>query len=279
MSARSRIASWAGDHPDLAEGGAGLLAGTAVVAISLVQWGLTDEGWTRGLTLGVAMAVVVAIAVRRDRRRQEARRRAAADQRLQLARDLHDAVASQVSLIGIQAAAGRRVLGGEPERAAEALEAIEVAARTANLDLRQMLGALRADAGTTGALPGLDRLPALVKELRRAGLTVEVVGLHGVQRLPQAQDAAAYRIIQEALANALEHAGRVRASVALSKIEGMLRIVVENEAGRPSTIHSGTGLGVAGMRERAEQLGGRLEAARQPDGTFVVEATLPVART
>lgn len=278
MSARSSIASWARDHADLTEGGAGLVAGTIVVAVSLVQWGLTDEAWTRGLTLGVAMAFVVATAVRRDRRTQEARRRATAEERLQLARDLHDAVASQVSLIGIQAAAGRRVVGDQPERAAEALEAIEVAARTANLDLRQMLGALRADAGPTGAVPGLDRLPALVMELRRAGLTVEVVGLDGVQRLPPAQDAAAYRIIQEALANALEHAGRVRATVALVQIEGMLRIIVENEPGKPTGTHSGTGLGVPGMRERAEELGGRLETARQPDGTFVVQATLPVSR-
>jgi signal transduction histidine kinase len=278
MSARSRIVSWARDHPDLTEGGAGFLAGIAVLVLSFVQWGLTGDGWTRGLTLGVAIGLIVGFTIRRDRRRREARERAAAEQRLQLARDLHDAVASQVSIIGIQAAAGRRILAQQPHRAAEALEVIEAAARTANLDLRQMLGALRADQGSAPSSPGLAGLPTLVLDLHRAGLTVDVVGLDGVPPLPQAHDAAAYRIIQEALANALAHAGGVRTSVVLSHVEGMLRIVVENEAGRPTGVHRGTGLGVPGMRERAEQLGGRLEAARQPDGAFVVEAMLPVAR-
>ncbi len=121
------------------------------------------------------------------------------DNELQLARDLHDAVASQVSIIGIHAAAGRRVLADQPSRAAEALESIEAAARTANADLRRMLAALRAEVDPKHpASPGLARLPDLVAEFRAAGLTVDVVGLDAIPALSQGLDTAAYRIIQEA---------------------------------------------------------------------------------
>ena len=85
--------------------------------------------------------------------------------------------------------------------------------------------------------------------------------------------------MQESLANALAHAGAVRASVALVEANGMLRITVSNEGGTPTAAHLGTGFGLAGMRERAERLGGQLEASQQPDGTFVVEATMPVPRS
>ena len=153
---------------------------------------------------------------------------------------------------------------------------IEVAARTANVDLREMLGALRADSSPSAGRSGLADVPALASQLRRAGLTVSVVGLEAIPALPPALDAAAYRIVQESLANALAHAGAVRASVAVVEAEGVLRITVSNEAGTPAAAHLGTGFGLAGMRERAERLGGQLEASRQPDGTFVVEATMPV---
>jgi signal transduction histidine kinase len=274
-----RAAAWARAHPDVVEGGAGLLAGTAVLALSLLQWGTTDGGWTRGVTLGLALGLVVSYSVRRERRQRESRDRAAADLRLQLARDLHDAVASQVALIGVQAAAARRVLASQPERAGEALAVIEVAARTANVDLREMLGALRADPSAPAGRSGLADVPALAAQLRRAGLRVSVVGLEAIPTLPPALDAAAYRIVQESLANALAHAGAVRASVALVEAEGVLRITVSNEAGTPAAAHLGSGFGLTGMRERAERLGGQLEASRQPDGTFVVEATMPVSRS
>jgi signal transduction histidine kinase len=278
MTAGSRAAAWSRAHPELVEGGAGLLAGIAVLAISLLQWGATNDGWTRGLTLGVAMGLVVTFSVRRGRRQREARERAAADLRLQLARDLHDAVASQVAIIGIQAAAARRVLPSQPERAGEALEVIEVAARAANADLREMLAALRADTAAPAGTSGLADVPALASHLRRAGLMVRVVGLEAIPALPPALDGAAYRIVQESLANALAHGGAVRASVTLMKADGVLRITVSNEAGTPTAAHPGMGFGLAGMRERAERFGGRLDASQQPDGVFVVEASMPVPR-
>ena len=277
MAIEPSIRDWARHHPDLAEFGAGVVVALIVLAVSVLQWGSGAEGWTRGLTLGLTLGIVVALAVRRGRRQEEARERAASEQRLQLARDLHDAVASQVSIIGIQAAAGRRVLADQPSRAAEALESIEAAARTANADLRRMLAALRAEVDPKHAAPpGLARLPDLVAEFRAAGLTVDVVGLDPIPALSQGLDAAAYRIIQEALANALAHAGAVRASVALSIEDGMLRIVVENDPGVPALTHRGSGLGLAGMRERAELFGGRLEAGPSARDGFVVEATMPV---
>lgn len=276
MTARSTAAAWARAHPEPVEGGAGLLACTAVLALSLLQWGATDDGWTRGLTLGIAVGLVVTYSVRRERQQRVARERAAADMRLQLARDLHDAVASQVSIIGIQAAAARRVLASQPEQAGEALGVIEVAARTANLDLRAMLDALRANPAASSGTSGLADVPALASEFRRAGLIVTVTGLETIPALPPAVDAATNRIVQECLANALAHAGTVRAAVAMIEADGVFQIRVSNEAGAPTEIHVGTGLGLPGMRERVERLGGTLEASRQPDGTFMVEATMPV---
>ena len=275
MTARSRAAAWSEAHPDLVDGGVGLLAGTAVLALALLQWGATDDGWTRGVTLGVALGLVVTYSVRRNRRQRESRERAAADLRLQLARELHDAVASQVAIIGIQAAAARRVLPLQPERAGEALEVIEVAARSANADLRGMLAALRTDSAAPAGTSRLADVPALAAHLRRAGLIVSVSGLESIPALTAALDGAAFRIVQESLANALVHAGAVRASVAVAEADGVLRITVSNEAGTAAA-HSGMGFGLTSMRERAERFGGRLDAARQPDGMFVVEATLPV---
>ena len=144
MADGTGLRAWARRHSELLDLGAGVAAALAILAVSLIQWGITDTGWTRGVSLGATLGLVVALAVRRGRLRDEQRARAAAEQRLQLARELHDAVASQVSIIGIQAAAGRRVLEREPAAAARSLEAIEAAARTANGDLRRMLGTLRA---------------------------------------------------------------------------------------------------------------------------------------
>jgi signal transduction histidine kinase len=270
-------ATWVRTHQDIVEGGAGLLAGTAVLAVSLLQWGATDDGWTRGVTLGVAVGIIVAYSVRRDRRMRESRDRAATDLRLQLARDLHDAVASQVAIIGIQAAAASRVLDAQPARVADALATIEVAARTANLDLRGMLTALRTEPGSRPATSGLADLPALIETFRRAGLVVRVVGLETVPMIEPAVDAAAYRIVQESLGNALAHAGRVPATVTFTHADGTVRIRVVNAAGTPTDRYLGTGLGLVGMRERAERLGGTLRASGAPDGSFVVEGTIPVA--
>ena len=157
------------------------------------------------------------------------------EQRLQLARELHDAVAGQVAVVGIQAAAARRVLATQPDEAAAALERIEIASRTAVEDLRRMLVTLRE--GSTaphGAAPGLAQLDDLSAELRRAGLTVTVTrtGMSGPD-LPQAVDQAAYRIVQEALTNALKHGGADTARVDLVRSADELEIRVTNPLAGP----------------------------------------------
>ena len=206
MSARSTAARWARAHPDLVEGGAGFAAGAAVLAVSLLQWGLTEDGWTRGITLGFATGLVVGYAVRRDRRLRESRERAAAEQRLELARDLHDAVANQVAIIGVQAAAGRRVLATHPDRAEQALETIELAARAANLNLRAMLGALRADASRASGSRGLADLQALATEFQRSGLSVRVT----VARLTEPASGTGRRRVPDHPGVPVERAGPCR---------------------------------------------------------------------
>jgi signal transduction histidine kinase len=265
MATGSRIPPWARRHSDLIDIGAGVAAGFAVLGLALLQWGMTDAGWTRGVTLGATLGVVVALAVRRDRLRSAARERAEAEERLQLARELHDAVASQVSIIGIQAAAARRLLGSQPRQADGALGAIETAARSANADLRRMLATLRLGGQTTSA-PGLGDLDALADEYRALGLKVELDASNAARSVPAPLDTVAYRIVQEALANVLAHAGHVHTSVQASVDGDVLRLIVANEAGRPASVHRGSGLGLRGIRERAQLNRGTVEAGRRPDG-------------
>jgi signal transduction histidine kinase len=248
--------------------------------LALVQWGVTDQGWVRGISLGVAMGLVVSVGYRRSRRLEERRQRAIADQRLWLSRELHDAVASQVSIIGIQAAAARRVLRERPDEAALALERIEAAARTANTDLRRMLEGLRNREGGSVqsglGRPTLHELPALAQQFEAAGLRVRLTGTGQLPALSSAVDEAAHRIIQEALANSLVHAGSAVTDVNVASRDGLLCITVANRLGRPHLSHVGSGMGIGGMRERAELLGGTLTAAPTIDRRFTVEAILPV---
>ena len=277
MPTGSWIPSWARRHADVLDIAAGVVVFVGVLVVALLQWGVTDEGWTRGITLGAGLGLVVAIAVRRDRLRSVARERADDEQRLQLARELHDSVASQVSIIGIQAAAARRVLPTDPSSVAGSLEAIELAARAANADLRRMLRTLRAGASTVPA-PGLRDLPALVGDYRTQGLDVELRAAKVPSDLAPGVDAIAYRIVQEALANVLAHAGRVRASVDVSASGDVLRLTVVNAPGRPASTHQGSGLGLQGMRERAELYGGTIDVGPRDNGEFVVDASIPIRR-
>ena len=146
-----RLAAWRGSNPAVAEVAVGVGAGALVLVVALWQWGTTGDALLRGLTLGLWLGLVVWLVARRRRAVEErALARAEADRaalRLELARELHDTLAGEVAAIGIQAAAGRRVLATRPAEAAAALERIEVASRAANADLRRMLEALRSDDG------------------------------------------------------------------------------------------------------------------------------------
>jgi signal transduction histidine kinase len=274
-------------HPNLAELGLGVGVGLTVLLVSLSQTGLTDAGLVQALSLGIPFAVYSSWRYRRRRQREELRERRLLEQRLELARELHDAVASQVTVVGIQAAAARRVIETRPVEAAEALERIEVASRTAVADLRRMLLALREGSEISGAIvsvePGLADLDGLVAGARAAGVAVEVTrsGFGSGSNaeavgLPRALDQTAYRIIQEALTNAVRHGAPGQASVEIRRNAGQLELRIRNRL-RAGARRPEPGFGVRGMLERASLLDGRLTAGPTSDGDWLVETSLPIA--
>jgi signal transduction histidine kinase len=271
-------------RPVAFEVGTGIAAGVLVLVVSLTQWGTDWDSLFRGLSLGAWLGVVVWFATRRRRVEEERATRAVGEQRLQLARELHDTVAGQVSVIGIQAAAARRVLTSRPDDAAVALERIESAARAANADLRRMLDALRSGDPAVGpaAEPGLGALEELVAGTPggqgRVALTIEP-GTLPVSDV--AVDRAAYRIVQEALTNVGRHAGDVPISVDVRRDGGVLVLTVINGPGAAGSQGAsgrgeGAGLGLVGVRERAALLGGSADGRATPDGGFAVHARLPL---
>lgn len=203
--------------------------------------------------------------------------RAVADERSRIARELHDVVAHRVSLMTVQAGAAKTVASDDPDKAHEAMEAVEQAGRQALGELRHLLGVLRpdADGGQLGPQPGIADIPQLVEQVRDAGLVVQLA-MDGLPReIPSRVGLSVYRIAQEALTNVIKHAGPdARARVLLSG--GQRDIVLEvTDTGSSSTVLPGSGHGIAGMRERAMLLGGHLEAGPTPNGGFQVVARLP----
>ena len=234
MARLRSLAILARRHPDAVEWALGAAAALAVVGVSLSQWGWTEAGLSRGVSLGLPTGLLTVWVYRRRRRRDEIREQAQIEGRLGLARELHDAVAGQVAMMGIQAAAARRVLAVRPDDAATALERIEDASRAAVGDLRRMLDTLRGGtpASTSPATPGLAGLGELVAEMERAGLIVDsrIEATDG-RALPAALDHAAYRIVQELLTNALKH-GAGTAQVQVRRGASDLEIL-RHQSGRP----------------------------------------------
>jgi len=207
-------------------------------------------------------------------------RQAITIERLRIARELHDAVAHHVSLMGVQAAAARAVLDSRPEQAREQLEALEASSRAAVSELYQLLGTLRdeeADSLVTASL-GLDALPALVEDSVAAGLRVTLEEVGEPSPVPALVGLNLYRIAQESLTNVLKHAGPgTRARVHLRYGERMLELEVADDGlGRPGPRQRSGGLGLLGMRERAASLGGVFEAAARADSGWVVRVTVPL---
>lgn len=201
---------------------------------------------------------------------------AVAVERGRIARELHDVIAHNVSMIVVQAGAAARVLEGSQPHVRDALEAIESTGRATVDEMRRLLGVLR-EAGGDAALspqPGLGDLDRLVANVRSAGLPVEF-SVEGVpMELPAALDLTAYRIAQEALTNALKHAGPARAELRLRYAPGAVEIEVRDD-GVGGADTGGTGHGLVGMRERASLWGGRLDAGGSTGG-WVVTAWLPI---
>ena len=238
-------------------------------------WGLGR--WLRHRRGEHAALVAHNSALERDR--EEASRAAVAYERARIARELHDLVAHSMAVIVLQAQASQRVLPGDVAAAQRSLAAIESVGRAGMDELRRLLDVLlvETEGVEPGARPSLDQLDDLVDQVRSAGLevTVDVDGTPGP--LPPGLDLSAYRIVQEALTNALKHGGRSRTSVRVGYGAETLTIRVSNPAAQaPAVQDQRIGHGLISMRERAALYGGELEAGRGPEGDFVVHATLPL---
>lgn len=267
-----------------------LWAGHVLVAHWLYRWlppsGGSPSGWGQE---GVVAAWVVAIAAvaelvhtRREQwareraERAQAARRRADEERLRIARELHDVLAHSISVINVQAGVGLALLDSDPEQARTALTTIKDTSKEALGEVRQVLDTLRAPGDAPRApAPGLDRLPELVRQAASAGLTVDVEGRP--PRLPPGTDLAAFRIVQEALTNVVRHSGSRHARVRLEHGGGTtLRLRIDDDGPATGAAAGGSGNGLAGMRERAAALGGTIEAGPRADGGFRVLAELPL---
>jgi len=202
------------------------------------------------------------------------------EERKRIARELHDVVAHDVSVIAIQAGAARAVQATRPEAAANALGLIETTARETLIELNRLLGVLRSGNGASpdrSPQPGIGQLAALVEGLRAAGLEVDARVDGEPRSLPPAVDLSAYRIVQEATTNVLKHARARRVDIRVHYAETMLGLDIRDDgAGDGSDPTSSSGHGLIGMRERVALFGGELETGRNPAGGFSVHARLPL---
>jgi signal transduction histidine kinase len=213
-----------------------------------------------------------------ERDRDERMRQAAIDERTRIARELHDVVAHHVSVMVIQAQGAQRVAAVDRSAAKEALEAVESSGRDALREMRAMTGVMRdTDADLEASSPRLARLPVLADRARAAGLAVELHVAPELPALPLGLDLIAYRVVQEALTNAIKHAGRTHATVSVRCDQGVLELeVADDGSGIAVADTTGAGHGLVGMRERLALYGGELEAGRIPQGGFRVRARIPL---
>jgi signal transduction histidine kinase len=214
--------------------------------------------------------------VQRSRAVEELRL-ARAEERLRLSREVHDVVSHSLSAIAVQAGVARLVFAEQPDQAGVALSAIETASRSALDELRTLLRQIRdPEDADEAAAPTLSDLPALIGRLRRAGLDVSYHSTGQPRAYSAAVELSAYRIAQEALTNVTKHAPRARAQVEIGHGTAELTVTVTDDGGLdPVKTAAGDGLGIPGMRERAELLGGTLTAGPAPGGGFSVVARLP----
>jgi signal transduction histidine kinase len=229
--------------------------------------------WWTGLAPIAIAAMLVGAAVgdavrsRREAAEQESRRRVV-EERLRIARDVHDLVAHHIAVVNVQAGVATHLLRDRPEVAAEALDQVSSASKAVLDELGTLLGVLRDN--PTEPTPGLADLPSLLDSVAAAGLRVDQEVVGQPRPLPPAVDVSAYRILREGLTNAGKH-GNGRARLILSYAPDRLHIEIRNE--RVST-RAGTGHGLTGMRERVVALGGELRAGPEPGGEFVVRASM-----
>lgn len=249
-----------------------ILVPMAVAAVGLRTWKLrTDEGRTRLSAL--------------EREQAEALRRAVEHERARIARELHDVVTHNVSVMIIQAGAARKIMKTSPEEADEALLAVEAGGRAAMTELRHVMGLLTMadedqDPGMDGGaelapLPGLGQLESLVGRVRGTGLPVTLTVVGPPRPLPPGLELAAYRVVQEALTNTVKHASGATAAVTVEYGPERLRVEVTDTGGHPDEV-TGSGRGLIGLRERLAVHDGTLDAGRRLTGGYRVEALIPL---
>ncbi|HEV7624882.1 MAG TPA: sensor histidine kinase [Streptomyces sp.] len=282
-------------HRYAAWGALGLVwAGHLLIGHVLYRWlppaADNPPGWESELLVTAWVAAVLAAAeLARTRRQEWTRRRAEAEEaerrrvdeeRLRIARELHDVLAHSISVINVQAGVGLALLDSDREQARTALTTIKSASKEALGEVRQVLDTLRAPGAAPRApAPGLDRLRELTEQASDAGLEV-TTGTEGTAvPLPPGADLAAFRIVQEALTNVVRHSGSRTARVQLHYGSGVLRIDVDDEGPAVKDGPTSGGNGLVGVRERAAALGGSAEAGPRGDGGFRVTARLPLAAT
>jgi signal transduction histidine kinase len=274
---------------------AAAVVGSAAVQLTPAKFEMpTPVGNT--LIIGVAWLLGHFVGVRRvyvaqlertaelERARAELARRAVTEERLRLARELHDVVAHSISVIAVQSGVGAHIASTQPEEAAKALAAIEATSRAALTELRRLLGVLRQEGEPQGDLtpvPGLADLEVLLAEVAKAGLAVKVRVEGKPLQLPAGVDLSAYRIVQEALTNVVKHAGEARAQVTIRYGDQDVTVEITDD-GRGVTAPTSDGRarvghGLIGMRERVQVFGGDLETGPCPGGGFRVAARLPFA--
>ncbi|MDF5753800.1 sensor histidine kinase [Spongiactinospora sp. TRM90649] len=246
--------------------------------------------WVIGRSLRMRRAYLAELkdrAERLERARDADTRAARAEERSRIARELHDVVAHHVSVMTVQAAAARRILTANPQGAGEALSAIEDMGRTAMAEMRNIVGVLRTDDGRSGPAergpqPGMLELPALVEQMREAGLRTQLWTEGEPRDLPPGIDLAAYRLVQEALTNSLRHAGPdARAWVTVRHEPGEFTVHIEDDgrgpaAAKPDGERHGSGHGLVGIRERVALYGGMLRIGPRAGGGFEVRARFPL---
>jgi signal transduction histidine kinase len=276
------------------------LAEVGLAAVQLTPFGFEFEGLALVVFMGVLAAAWLlghfahnyrAYAVRLEERtaelkraREELARRAVAEERLRLARELHDVVAHAMSVIAVQSGVGAHVADSRPEEVGKALAAIEATSRAALTELRRLLGVLRQDSEPRASLapvPGLANLEGLLAEVAKAGLAVKLRVEGRPAPLPTGLDLSAYRIVQEALTNVVKHAGPARAQVTIRYRDHEVAVEVTDDGRGVGAVagdgRRGTGHGLIGMRERVQAFGGDLEVGPRPGGGFRVAARLPLA--
>ncbi len=251
-----------------------------------MSWADANTNWVEMasaafFTVGVPFAIGRIVWNRRrrlDRERELAAKDAVALERSRIARELHDVVAHSMSVMVVQAGAARSVLRRDPEGAERALRSIEESGRTGLAELRRLLAAGGEAEPSLAPQPGVDRLDELLERMRATGLDVELVVEGQPRPLATSVDLSTYRIVQEALTNALKHGGDgVHARVGLRYDDGEITVEVVDDGRGPGTGDvDGGGRGLIGMRERVAFVGGDLETGARPGGGFVVRARIPL---